>query len=405
MKRLWKPMAALVVVVAVVGWYAIARGADEVEWVEAVVSDLVVTVEVEGTLASRDSSILTPPQIPNFYDFKIAFMAPEGGQVEVGSPVVGFDTSDLERELLTQQNEAAQAAKNIEKLDADQTQTLMGLELQLAEAQAELRRAELKNEVPDDLRAANEVRIAELDVEAAATKVTSLETQIDAARRAGQARRSALVAQRDRAQGRVREIERSIEQMTVASPRSGTVIYVADWRGEKKKIGDSAWRSERIIELPDLTQMLARGEVDEADAGRLAVGQPLTFRLDAHPDEVYRGRIESIWRTVQRKSNSRNPLKVVRLDIALDDTDMTRMRPGMRFRGRVEIERLPAVLVVPARAVRPTAEGAVVYREAMLGLEPVAVELGARSEDGVQVLAGLAAGDRIASTPPVDAGR
>lgn len=400
MRRRWV-VAGLAAVLATgaAGW-VLARGDGETRWVPVEFGELVVTVEVEGTLASRDSSMLTPPQIPNFYDFKIAYLAPEGRQVEQGAPVLGFDTSELERQLLTQQTQAEQAGKNIDKLDTDIRQQVMGLELELAEAQAALRRADLRNEIPDDLRAANEARIAELDVRAARTRVQSLELQIAAAEESGVARRAALVAQRDRAVGRVREIERSIEQMTVGAPRAGTVIYASNWRGEKKKVGDSAWRRERIIELPDLERMLARGEVDEADAGRIAVGQRVTFRLDAHPDEVYAGTVESIWRTVQRKSGTRNPLKVVRLDIALDEADQGRMRPGMRFQGRIEVERLENVLTIPTRSVAPTPEGPVVYRGGVLGPEPVAVELGVRADSRFQVISGLDVGEHIAEVPP-----
>lgn len=393
-------VVVVVVIAAVAGWWAFAGGDEELAWADVARADLVVSVEVEGTLASRGSISLTPPQVPNFYDFKIAFMAPEGSQAAAGQPVLGFDASELQRQLLAQQNEAEQAAKNIDKLDGDLQQQAMELELRIAEAEAALRRAELKNEIPDDLRAANEARIAELDLEAARTEVESLKRQLAAARASGDARRSALVAQRDRAAGRVREIQASIASMMVQAPRPGTVIYATNWREEKKKVGDSAWRGERIIELPDLNRMMARGEVDEADAGRIAEGQPVTIRLDAHPDVTYRGRVESIWRTVQNKRGSRNPIKVVRLDIALDETDTARMRPGMRFRGSIEIERIPDAVVIPATAVVPSREGAVVYRRGMLGAEPVTVRLGARGGDRVQVLEGLAPGDAIAGIPP-----
>lgn len=396
-------VAALVAVIAAAagGWYAVAAGDESITWTEVTVEDLVVGIDVEGTLASRDSSKLTPPQLPDVYDFKIAFMAPEGQHVERDAPVLGFDTSTLEQQLLAQQNEAEAAAKNIEKLDADLRQRIMALQLRLAEAEAALRRAELRNDVPEDLRAENEARIAELDLRVARMEVESLKRQITSATESGASQRAALVAQRDRAQGRVHEIQSSIEQMTVSAPRAGTVIYITNWRDEKKKVGDSVWRREQIIELPDLTRMMAQGEVDEADAGRIAEGQAVQLRLDAHPDTVYTGTIESIWRTVQRKSGSRNPLKVVRLDIALEETDTARMRPGMRFQGRVEAERLEDVVTIPASAVFPSEGGPVVYRQGMLGRpEETAVVLGTRGEGRVQVLEGLSPGERIAETRP-----
>lgn len=380
-------------------WSALSSGAD-VRWLAVERGDLVVGVDVEGTLASRDSRILTPPQVPGSYDFKISFMAPEGDEVVAGVPVLGFDTSGLQQQLLTLQNEADKAAKNIDKLDADQQQTLMELELQVAEAEARFGKTELKDDIPDDLRSSTEAQRTRIDLELQQMEVGSLEGQLEAARAAGVARREALVAYRDRAERLVGATQESIESMMVKAPRAGTVIYATNWREEKKKVGDSAWQRERIIELPDLTSMMARGEVDEADGGRIEEGQPVSLRLDAHPDVPYTARIESIWRTVQRKRNSRNPLKVVRLDLALDQTDTERMRPGMRFRGTIETQRVPDTLLIPTHAVFPTADGPVVFRRSLIGYDAVSVVLGKRNGVSVQVLEGLNGGDRVAESDP-----
>ncbi len=394
--------AGVLAALLAIGWGLTSAFGDdsEVSWIDVSTDDLVVGVEVEGTLASRDASVLTPPQGVGLWDFQIRFMAPEGSEVDKDAPLVAFDASQLDRQLLQLQTDAEQAAKNIEKLDVELRQQLMGLELQLAEAEAEARRARLKDEVPEDLRSANDAELAGLDVELARLEVDSLEGQLEAARAAGVAQRSALVAQRDRAERLVSRTEESIGRMTVLAPRAGTVIYTTNWRGEKKKVGDQVWRLERIIELPDLTAMMAQGEVDESDAGRIVEGQSVSIRLDAHPDVLYQASIESIWRTVQRKSFSRNPIKVVRLDLALAETDEERMRPGMRFRGTIETERLEGVLVVPVHAVFPAESGPVVYRRTLLGHERVLVELGQRNAAEVQVLSGLRAGDQIAERDP-----
>ena len=82
--------------------------------------------------------------------------------------------------------------------------------------------------------------------------------------------------------------------------------------------------------------------------------------------------------------------------MVLNESDPRRMRPGMRFRGSVEIERVAGVLVVPAHAVFLTPRGPVVFRRTLFGHEKVPVKLGRRNDDVVQVVEGLEAGDRIA---------
>lgn len=393
-------LMALAAVAGLWGLQLAFGDASQVETVAARTGALAIEIDVEGTLASEDSSLLTPPEVGDAYVFQIAFMAPEGSEVTVGDTVLAFDTSALTMSLETQRAELEQAIKNIEKHEVDLQQQTIDLELQLAEADAALARAELRNDIPDDLRSSNDAIIAQLDVDGATAEVQSLRSQLQAARDEGRSRQAGLVAQRDRAGARVARLEQSIARMSVTAPRPGTVIYVSDWRGEKKKVGDSAWRGEKIIELPDLSRMIARGEVDEADAGRLAEGQAVRFRLDAHPDIEFAGTITSIWRTVQRKRGSSSPIKVVRVDIVLAQTDRQRMRPGMRFSGAVEEGRLEDVVLVPSRAVAPTDAGPVVYRRRGLGWEAVPVSLGARNRDLVEVVAGLKAGDRVAAVPP-----
>jgi len=368
---------------------------DEVSWVRARTDDLVIGVDVEGTLQSRDSSYLGPPPVPETWDYKISMLAPEGQEVEAGTPVVAFDTGELERRLRERMTESEEAAKKIEQTTQELARRHMEDELKLAEARAEERKARLKVDVPAELEKSQTLEEARLDLSLAETEIDYLERRLEASVRSAEATLDVLRSKKARADQQVQEIQEAIERMTVKAPRAGTIIFVSNWRGDKKKVGDSCWRGDTVVELPNLAEMMAKGEVDEADAGRIEVGQPFRIRLDAHPDLEYSGHVESIWQTVQQKS-WRNPIKVVRLDMQLDETDTRRMRPGMRFRGTVEVERVEDALVVPARAVFPTPEGPVVYRSTWLGHERVPVTIGRRNEEMVQVVQGLSPGDRIA---------
>jgi len=395
-------IAGALVVVVVAAFRLSGIGVDQTTaWAEATIGDLAITVDVEGTLVSTDASMLTPPRAARrMFDFKISMMAPEGEEVSAGTPVLAFDTSDLERQLRDRQTRAAQAEKNLEKLDRDLEQRRLGHELRLAEAEARLRRAGLQVDVPEDLSSARELEKARLDLQLAEIEVESVKAQIEAANQAAAAQRAVLEGNRIRAERNVTEIEATIEQMTLTAPRSGTVIYVADRQGQKKKVGDSAWRNDGIIELPDLNSIIGRGEVDEADAGRIAEGQPFRIRLDAHPDIEYTGTTASISSAVQRKSLSRNPLKAVRLELLFDETDVRRMRPGMRFRGVIETERMTDTLLIPSGAVFPSPDGPIVYRQTLFGHEDVPVTLGRRNATTVEIIEGLDAGDVVALTHP-----
>ena len=204
-----------------------------------------------------------------------------------------------------------------------------------------------------------------------------------------------LRQRRDRAEGRVRELEEGIRSMTVVAPRAGLLLIEADHRGTKRKVGDSVSPFERVLEIPDLSRMRGEAQVDESDGGRVAIGQKVTVALEAHPGVEFAGVIGEIGSAV-RSESWRSPVKVFRLQVDLERTDPERMRPGMRFRAAIEVGRVVGALVVPLEAVKLTPSGPVVMRQEGRGLRETPVELGARNATEVEIRSGLAEGDQVA---------
>lgn len=388
-------------VVILLGVWAFRRaGAPEAaEWVEVERGDLPLTVEVTGTLQATDSAFLNPPQIPQVWEFKISFLAPEGQEVAAGEPVLRFDTSELERQLLDRRGEAQEAAKELEKRATDLAKQRDDLELRLAEAEVHQRRFEAQASVPAELVAAAELEKRALDLELARREVAYLTERLDFERQRGEAELASQAERRDRAAARVRELEEQIERLTVRSPRAGTVVYVSRRGEEKPKVGDSVWQGQSLLEIPDLASMTAVGEVDEADAGRIAPGQAARLTLDALPGVQLRGEVAAVGNAVQRQRRG-NPLKMVEVEMELVQTDTRRMRPGMRFRGEIEIERLEGVLTLPLAAVEMTAGGPRVTVRRGPGMggwgdKVVEPRLGRQGDGRVEVLEGLAEGERV----------
>jgi multidrug efflux pump subunit AcrA (membrane-fusion protein) len=158
------------------------------------------------------------------------------------------------------------------------------------------------------------------------------------------------------------------------------------------------WFGETVLALPDLSEMKGDGFVDEADGGPVAEGQPVTLRLEARPDFDLRGKVARIGRTVMQRS-WRTPLKGYRVEIALEKTDATFMRPAMRFRGEIETGRIPGVLLVPRDAVFLRDTGPVVWVRRGLGWREVTVSLGRSNRAQVEVVSGLDEGEKVS---PVD---
>jgi hypothetical protein len=361
--------------------------------VEAKKADLVLTVEVEGELAAVRSTEIGVPPVAEV-DFKIAFLAPEGQAVRKGESVLRLDTEMIERQLAEKRAELQEAQKKVEQKEIDLGMKLLDLEQQSAQARAELGRAQLKVEVPPEVQQRIELEKALLDKKGRERDLENLEAEGRVTRALTGAELSSLRQQRDRAAGRVAALEDAIEKMNIRAPQDGIVIYRTNWRDEKKKVGDSVWFGEVVLALPDLAEMKGDGFVDEADGGPVKEGQPVTVRLEARSDFDLRGRVARIGRTVKQRS-WRTPLKGYRVEITLDKTDPTFMRPAMRFRGEIETGRIPGVLLLPRDAVFLRDDGPVVWARRGLGWREVRVGLGRSNRTQVEVVSGLAEGDRV----------
>ncbi|MEE8525916.1 MAG: HlyD family efflux transporter periplasmic adaptor subunit, partial [Thermoanaerobaculia bacterium] len=387
-------LVAALALAAASAWGVARESLSPGSWTRVERRDLVIGIELEGELASIESADIGPPQIRNAGNFKISMMIPEGTEVGEGQPVLGFDATRLQQQLQQKVAERDQAEKELEKRTTDLEIQRRDLELQSAEAAAALRKADLKLAVPTEVVGRKELELARIDHRLAEMRIGFLKTKLKHLADQSGADLESLREKRDRATARVEEIRSHLLQMTVKAPRAGTVIYKTDWRGNKMKVGDSTWRGGKVLEIPDLSRMRAEAKVAEADAGRLQVGQRVTFRLDAYPDRQYLGTVAKIRRTVQRKSPS-NPEKVVRLEIELEATDTDRMRPGMRLRGTIESERLEDAVVVPSDAVLLRPGATAVVRRTLFGRTEVFPTFGKRNDELFEVTSGLEEGDWV----------
>ena len=380
-----------------------AAGGPAARVAEVKQQDLVVDVEVTGSLKAVDSDGIGPPAVTDVWDYKIARLAPEGAKVKAGEEVVAFDPSELEKRLRDYESEVAKLSEELGKMRAESSLAAINDRLKVEEAEAARRKAELKADKPPDLSADLSVKTSAVDLDLAKREAEWRRREDRAHRRGEKADQAMLERRLERARRRVEEIKEDVDRMSVKARRAGTVVYKQDWRGEKMKVGDATWRGQTVAQVAALDKMEADGQVDEVDASKVRKGQRVALRLEAHPDVEHMGVVDRIANLVGTESPE-SRVKVAALEIRIEKTDPLVMRPGMRFRGRIEVDRIPGVLQVPLTAIRSTARGPLVTRAGKGAGETVAVKLGRRSREAVEVLAGLAPGDRVALEAPPGAG-
>lgn len=375
----------------------------ELALVDVKKADLVIGVEVTGELAAVDSLDVKPPALYDTWDFKIANLAPEGIEVKPGDPVVAFDPSEQMRTLESLQNDAEAAKKKLDKKRDDAALARRDEQLAIAQAEAALRKASLKTTGEKDLMATVDQKTLELEEQLAKLALDQAKNKADRAQKSDAAEVQSLTDHYQYLVDRVKELQDNIGKMDVKSPRAGTIVYPTNWRGEKKKVGDSAWRMEAVLQIVGLGKMVGNGEIDEIDVARVAVDQPVSIKLDALPDVMLKGAVGEIAKSVAPKSQA-DPSNVVKLKVKVDAPPNVPLRPGMRFRGEVETERLASVVQVPAEAVFVTPDGPVAYKASGGGVTKVKLVLGKRNATAIEVKSGLAPGDRVSRIDPERSG-
>jgi len=397
--RSWRSLAAVLLLAG--AGSACGSPVETNDWVALSREDWSLGVEVTGTLKATLSDTLGPPQMGQWGEYKIARMVPEGSRVAKGDEVLAFDTSEVERQLLERQNERDAAAAEIARRTSDAVLRRRDEALGIAECEGAVRKAALTAEGAEDLTSSLELQKARLDHELEKKRLRHQREKAIATRKRDQEDLDTLREKHARAEQRVADAKQAIERMRLRAPRDATVIYLTNWSGQKKKVGDGVWRGENVLEAAALEEMIALGDVAEGDVSRLSLGQRVTLRLEAHPDTEYTGEVRAIASLVEPPTPE-SPLRVVRVQIALSTTEPLRMRPGMRFVGTIETERLTRALHMPLDAVFLRAEGPVAFKRTAAGFEEVRLTLGRAYRGSVEVLAGVSEGEQVAR---VDLGR
>ncbi|KRA81235.1 efflux RND transporter periplasmic adaptor subunit [Altererythrobacter sp. Root672] len=184
-----------------------------------------------------------------------------------------------------------------------------------------------------------------------------------------------VVASVERA-GRVQNV------VTVSTPAGGTIKSLG------VRSGMTVGQGQTLAEINGLGTVWLDAAVPESAAGLVRVGQGATASLTAFPGESFAGRVTAILPSVQEASRT----LTVRIELP---NRGGRLRPGMfatvGFTGDGR-----SALLVPTEAVIRTGRRALV----MLALnggryQPAEVQLGREAGGQTEIIAGLAAGERV----------
>jgi HlyD family secretion protein len=354
-------------------------------------------VEAAGTLrATSVQNFGAPPEFSNYWQFQIVSMIPEGRAVKKGEVLLNFDAQKTRDDLQRFQNELDQANKELEKTRVQIDLERQELSARLSTAENNYQKLKLKQKTTGLTEKLNEVEIDQLGLEQARREVEALKDRIEWHKRSSEATYQVIASKKARAENKVNQIKRGMENFQAKADRDGVVVYKTKWNGERFQVGETVWSGQPIMEIPDLNTILAEAFVPEVDIGKVKTEQRAEITIDAFPGKTYTGKVKNIGTLVRPKAwDILN--KILEVRIALDELDTSIMRPAMSIKTRIETAAINDCLAVPLKAVRSTADGALVKVKTDAGWREQKVKLGESNGTDIVILEGLKAGDRIAA--------
>jgi Cu(I)/Ag(I) efflux system membrane fusion protein len=186
----------------------------------------------------------------------------------------------------------------------------------------------------------------------------------------------------------LREIERTgtlMRGLDLHAELSGYVVQKNVFHGMRVTPADT------LFDIADLSRVWVLADVYEHDLATLRLGLPAEVRLPYLPTRVWHGSVAWIAPTVEEQT------RTIKLRIEVDNHDGA-LKPEMFADVFLDLA-LGAGLSVPESALVPTGEGELVFVDLANGqLEPRAVRVGQRLGERVQILSGLAEGERVVTS-------
>lgn len=177
--------------------------------------------------------------------------------------------------------------------------------------------------------------------------------------------------------------EAAAEEIPVRTPIGGTVL------DRLVTPGTTVTPGTPLYVISDLSTLWALAQVDEGQAPHVSVGQQVALRVAAYPDESFSGTVSFVADRIDPDTRR----LTIRSTIPNSDR---RLKPDMYATVSISGATMSAMVAVPRRAIqtlngRPT----VFVAQAEGRFEPRAVTLGAATDSMVDIVSGLAVGERI----------
>ncbi len=202
------------------------------------------------------------------------------------------------------------------------------------------------------------------------------------------------------------KIQTQLEACQIKAPATGLVVYASSmdfWRSRHRPIEEGAEIRERqkIISIPDTSQMAIDIQVHETWVDKIKPNQQAIITLDAFPDETLTGHVIKVAPLPSPQISWMDTgLKVYSTEIVIEGHHEF-LRPGMSAKVEIIIEELNDIISVPVQAVANKAGRKICYVATNNGgSKPREVQVGAFNNSFIHIVDGLEEGEKVLLTLP-----
>jgi RND family efflux transporter MFP subunit len=187
----------------------------------------------------------------------------------------------------------------------------------------------------------------------------------------------------------------------LVSPIDGTITERGIEPGEVVTPGlQATFEGKALLTVSNLATLVVKAELNQIDVAKVELGQKVTVTLDALPGRSYAAVVTKIAPASTMPKGK--DVESFPVEATLQSAEGA-IRPGMTADVRIHVETRAGVLALPVEAV--TREQGRRYVTRLLPGDRgatrarVEVELGRRSDREVEVVSGIAEGDRVLIDP------
>ena len=351
LKSKWMILVALVVGVVILAAFSFGRGAAPQYFTsKAEVGDIHNEVEATGTI-----NAVTTVQVGSQVSGTISKLyADFNSHVKAGQVLAQIDPTLFEGQLLQAKADLANAEANAAAAKAQ----LAKAEASAAQATADYKRNQ--GLAAEGIISAQQLDAAKASADSAVAAVNAAKAQVTQA--------SAQAKQKSAA---VSVAETNLAHTIIRSPIDGVVVNRTVDVGQTVAASLQAPNLFQIAQ--DLTKMQVYTSTDESDVGMIKVGQPVTFKVDAFPKDMFHGTVTQI------RLNPTTVQNVVTYNTVVTfDNPQMKLFPGMTAYVTIPVANALHVLKVPNGALRFTPSLPAQQIQALLSENGIQANSGAR---------------------------